>query len=93
MRTMYIVMGQTGEYSDRREWPVLAYATEQAAQDKVLELDAWLRSQGVHMSHPRLVFEEERDALRANAPDPGFDTDTWGHGTRYYVMAVLVAGT
>lgn len=34
---IYIVIGSTGEYSDRYEWPVIAYLNKIKAQDHVLK--------------------------------------------------------
>ena len=45
---VYIVCGTTGEYSDRSEWIVAAYAREADAKEHVLRAkeyaDAWLKS-------------------------------------------------
>jgi hypothetical protein len=41
VKTVYIVMGRTGEYSDRREWPVRAFLKEIGAEllrNELLEL-------------------------------------------------------
>lgn len=35
MKTIYIVMGTTGEYSDRIEWPVIAFEDEELAKQQV----------------------------------------------------------
>lgn len=35
MKTIYIVMGTVGEYSDRDEWPVVAYDSEVLAEQHV----------------------------------------------------------
>ena len=35
MKTIYIVMGTTGEYSDRTEWPVIAFEDKKLAEDQV----------------------------------------------------------
>lgn len=37
--TLYIVFGTTGEYSERDEWLVKAFKTEQEAQDFVLKAE------------------------------------------------------
>lgn len=34
---IYVVVGTTGEYSDRREWAVKAFSNEDRAKDFVLE--------------------------------------------------------
>ena len=33
--TVWVVMGTTGEYSDRNEWPVRAFFDEAAAQEHI----------------------------------------------------------
>jgi hypothetical protein len=43
MSTIYVVLGQTGEYSDRREWLVKAVTTENKAKELVLELSDAVR--------------------------------------------------
>lgn len=35
MHTVYVVMGTTGEYSDRDEWAVCAYTSEDSAKTHV----------------------------------------------------------
>jgi hypothetical protein len=35
MAEMYVVMGTTGEYSDRTEWPIAVYAYEALAKQHV----------------------------------------------------------
>ena len=35
MKTVYLVMGTTGEYSDRTEWPVKAYLDKGKAEQHV----------------------------------------------------------
>lgn len=36
-RTIFVVEGNTGEYSDHIEWPVKAYTSEDAAKEMVLK--------------------------------------------------------
>ena len=35
MKTIYLVMGTAGEYSDRTEWPVVAYLESHLAEEHV----------------------------------------------------------
>jgi hypothetical protein len=37
VKTIYIVMGTSGEYSDRDEWPVCAYSDKERAQQHVVD--------------------------------------------------------
>lgn len=48
VRMIYVVVGETGEYSDRTEWLVAAFDTEEAAKARVIkatdrarELEQW----------------------------------------------------
>ena len=42
-RTIYVVVGECGEYSDREEWLVEAYPSEDAAIARVVELETLVR--------------------------------------------------
>lgn len=44
----WIVNAATGEYSDRREWPIMVYTDEAAAKQAVLNLDQLARALGIH---------------------------------------------
>jgi len=35
-KEIYVVMGTTGEYSDREEWPVCAFYDEEKAKERVV---------------------------------------------------------
>lgn len=78
---VYVVMGETGEYSDHREWPVSAYLHEDEAKEIVLALHVWLRENEADRTNYR--YAETRPACPL---DPNFETDYTG--TRYYVMPV-----
>ncbi len=85
---IFVVMGSTGEYSDRQDWPVLAFVDEQAAQSHVLKLDAWLREHRAHMDDDIRVDYRRRHELQ-NPDDPLMLVDYTG--TRYSVMSVRMA--
>lgn len=85
---VYIVMGSTGEYSDNREWPVLAYVDEAEAKAHVARCDEWLLANGCHMNSDRSVSWHDRSRLK-NPHDESMDVDYTG--TRYYVMPVRLA--
>lgn len=40
---VYLVMGTTGEYSGRAEWPVAAYLNEEIAQRHIRLVSTWAR--------------------------------------------------
>ncbi len=82
---VYIVIGDTGEYSDRTEWPVIAYMDENKAVAHVARLDTWLVENKVSRNHGDVLSYEERDNLKT-PDDPHFSSDYTG--TRYCVMAV-----
>lgn len=84
MANVYIVQGETGEYSDRTEWAVAAYLHEDDAKEHVRALDAWLgeRKQRYNCAHVCL----DRRRLPKCTLDPHFQCDYTG--TRYYYYAV-----
>lgn len=83
---VFVVMGETGEYSDRKEWPVIAYLDEASAKNHVLALDAWLREHRMHMDGTDFLQYEFRQNKPATDLDSSFEVDYTG--TRYYVMEV-----
>ena len=87
---IYVVFGQTGEYSDRKEWMVCAYRKEEKAQARISELENLMLTLGVD---PGLYWVsgknnleklvEVSEAMRKHPRgDPAFDTDYTG--TMYY---------
>jgi len=81
---IYVVMGWSGEYSDRREWPVRAYTDESKAKAQVMLLDAMARDlQATKGQYPSFT-EEERKAL----PDPDIQFDYTG--TRYFYFTITL---
>lgn len=47
---VYVVMGTTGEYSDRKEWPVAAFTAEEGAAGLLTQLETWCREHGCHVT-------------------------------------------
>lgn len=77
-RTIYVVIGECGEYSDREEWLVEAYPSEDAAIARVVELETLVR---LHRVIPTIVAREH--ALRQHPRgDRNCRTDYTGT-TRY----------
>jgi hypothetical protein len=76
--TIFVVEGSTGEYSDHREWPVMAYRDEAAAKAHVEA--ATRRANDLKAQHACDIPDG------ANEHDPGMQTDYTG--TRYYYYAV-----
>jgi hypothetical protein len=80
---IWMVGGTTGEYSDRTEWVVDAWRSEQEAKDRVQELTRLMQEIGV----PRggfMQYEErgpKEDEMRKH--DPAFQCDYTG--SEYYI--------
>ncbi len=91
-RHVWVVMGTTGEYSDRKEWPAKAFLVEARANDFCKTLNEWLTGRGCHQAQcgrvpSPLYLEDEALVLAKKAcPDPHFSIDYTG--TEYYVMIV-----
>lgn len=81
---IYVVMGTTGEYSDRSQWPVKAYRTEASA--RVLVEKASERAREIEVA-TKGSYRAMREAV--NEHDPHMDMDYTG--TTYYVMKVDLA--
>ena len=82
MDTIYIVFGTTGEYSDRTEWPVAAYADKAQAETHVTLAESWERLNG--RDYSRLAYD--RRSQLVNPYDPGYTRDYTG--TSYSVGEV-----
>jgi hypothetical protein len=88
MNNVYVVMGSTGEYSDRTEWPVKAFMSEDAAKDLVLRADR--RAKELAHEVQGMDYSKRNEMFKANELDPQIAIDYTG--TTYYYMAVeLVA--
>lgn len=87
MDKIYLVRGQYGEYSDRREWVVAAYTDEVLAREHVEQAGAYLRE--ICARYGDRIWElsyDECDRLKAENPfDPNgnysiggsYDVDYW----------------
>ena len=89
---VYIVFGTTGEYSDRTEWPVRAFLSENEAAQLVAALDERVRIERMDGSGFGPGYYERLDEVteRMKDVDPNFQTDYTG--TRYYVVDVPLVG-
>ena len=93
---IYIVYGSTGEYSDHREWPVAAFASESAARAKVLRCVERVRLYKDADKEPCSLEFRARRARRESLDvfkdeDPGLQVDYTG--TTYDVWTVpFIAG-
>lgn len=86
METVFVVMGSTGEYSDRGEWSVVAYTVEADAKAHVERAQARAREIFQKFDGSTWGWEREKDP---NEHDPNMCLDYTG--TRYYVMPVPLA--
>ena len=90
---IYVVMGTTGEYSDRSEWPVVAFHTEKAANKRVKELADWAITKGVHTSQGGGDFNT-RARVSKDCPGAGGEYFRIDYtGIDWYVMPVRLADT
>ena len=83
MSDIYVVMGRTGEYSDRSEWGVVAFKNEEAAKQHVEK--ATHRAKELEATKPS-QWEDLQAHLKKNEFDPNMELDYTG--TSYYYMAV-----
>lgn len=81
-RTIYVVIGECGEYSDREEWLVEAYHSEDAARARVVELESLVRL----LRGLRTIREREDAMRRHQRGDQNFQTDYTS--TRYRYQSV-----
>ena len=70
MKTLYVVMGVTGEYSDRSDWPVQAYRTEHEAQERIKALDAKAILLNLHTSNLKDRYNTTARAALLRVDDP-----------------------
>lgn len=88
MKTVWIVEGSTGEYSDRREWPVCAFTTEEKAKELVEELSGLARvaEQAGLNRDDDLWRDETPEFKKLQQKDPRASIDYTGtHYTAYPV--------
>jgi hypothetical protein len=79
MDKVYIVMGTTGEYSDRSEWAVNAHLTEASAAEQLAALVAKAKELGVHTSTNHGMPDwDEREELAKQLGDPDARVDYTG---------------
>lgn len=86
---IYIVSGSTGEYSDRTDWMVRAYASEDEAKRVVEEYSAKAKEVEVRCDLPEddpNHFDKSkrwRDDFKWPHPDPDFQMDYTGTSYAY----------
>lgn len=88
-RTIYVVFGATGEYSDHNEWAVCGYAAEGAAKAHVALATEYAKAFEARFPYFGPRFQERMDALKgANPYDPNMTIDYTG--INYYVVPVEI---
>lgn len=86
MRTIYVVIGTCGEYSDRNEWLVAAYVSEGAAAQRVVDCERESKiMDAVAKEHTRYGDEFE-EAKKLNVADPNYRSDYTG--TKYTLAPI-----
>ena len=86
---IYVVEGQTGEYSDHREWPVKAFVSEKKAKEFVLKVSEEYRR--IRQKYDRYCndrfwyhnWDREKDQ---NLLDPYMEADYTGTTYSYYFI-------
>lgn len=87
-RNIYVVMGATGEYSDRQEWPVRAFLSVLDAKRLIVEAEAEARRIGVFEEDVHIPFDTRHSAI--SSVDKGMKVDY--NGVSYFYMVVPLAG-
>lgn len=76
VHTIYVVSGNTGEYSNKRSWTVAAFLCEQQAIAFVERLHKWVEDNGFKDTTPEDYWEQKYDGTGIKPPDdPKFDAD------------------
>ena len=83
-RQVYVVMGTTGEYSDRTEWSVRAFLDEGDAQALVVAATERGKAIEASKASPYASTDEK------NEHDPAMSMDYTG--TTYYYLTVPLVG-
>jgi hypothetical protein len=88
-KTIYVVIGSTGEYSDRTEWLVIAFDSEDRAKQHVLSATARAREleQWVDADDEPWRYSEAKDKP-TNEYDPEMKMQSMG--TSYYYAPSLL---
>lgn len=87
MKTLHIVTGSTGEYSDRREWLVQAHRTKAAARRHGIACQE--AADALYRKYAPTEMDYDRIPDKANKFDPRMGTDYTG--THYYVQTCPVS--
>ena len=95
---IYVVSGSTGEYSDRTDWMVCAYADEEAAKAVVTEYSAMAKEIAVRMKLPpenplHIGYGNRwKSDFKWPHPDPSFQIDYTGTEYMYCEIDLVTTG-
>jgi len=88
MQKVYVVTGSTGEWSDRSEWTVKAFTTEEAVKSFVDEATKIANEQFL-MVYPTDESEPDYDYDPVSALDPFFSMDYTGTSYSYSAVELV----
>lgn len=87
---VYIVRGNSGDYSDFTQWDLAAFREATAAQALCNKMNGWLAEYGMLRDGNNCAAYRERRSTPNECPfDPGFHGVSYGGG-EYEVWAVEV---
>ena len=79
---IYVVIGSTGEYSDRREWLVKAFPKQELAQQLVVA--ATREAKRLYAAYASSAYMDYHKIPKGSNPvDPSMETDYTGVGYHY----------
>ena len=81
---IYVVMGTAGEYSDREEWPVIAYSDRSRAKEHVIKATQYIKN---HIATCEKSYHEDKCRRAIRSPlDPKAQIDYAGCGYFFYAV-------
>ena len=86
VKKIFVVQGSTGEYSDRTEWNVAAYAAKEMAERHVLLVQQWLADEIKGRDYWSMNWDEREALTQRNPYDSHMSFDY--SGTSYWVAEV-----
>jgi hypothetical protein len=93
MKSVFIVVGWSGEFAEMKEWSVRAFGTQEEADGLVSRLDAWCEARGlgsdceeVDRAGKRGRWCDRAETFGTPPEDPGFRPDS--NGVHYLVKEV-----
>lgn len=87
-KKIHIVMGFTGEYSDKQEWLVEAWLDKRVAGERCEHANNWLKEHHMHFDSGH-DYKSESKNPKDNPVDKKMRYD-WGTGAEYAVVSVPI---